>query len=230
MRSSKTPLSFDDDTNEILSHSLSLCRLSQNVFLIIKRVFQTLSDDVNTKRISRALAEHFFVLAFVLETRFKKCFIVRARIFARSIMMIFSFFWGKNSRCGLKKTLDTRGLSRSSRKKGLRKNEWCDLFLSLSFSLERARGGTLVKTLSRLARRKAVCCGRVYYVARRRKLSRWKEGVKTTRRRGKMRCENSFKNQQTTPRAKKRKRANTQEQKRVLLRGKKCEHKEYCRR
>ena len=121
------------------------------------------------------------------------------------MMMIFSFFLGKNSRCGLKKTLETRGLLRSSRKKGLcvRMNG------VISFSLERARerGGTLVKTLAS-KRRKAVCCGRVYYVARRRKLSRWKEGVKTTRRRGKMRCENSFKNQQTTPRAKKRKRAN----------------------
>ena len=97
MRSSKTPLSFDDDTNEILSHSLSLCRLSQNVFLIIKRVFQTLSDDVNTKRISRALAEHFFVLAFVLETRFKKCFSTRENFRALFSDDDLLFFLGQKS-------------------------------------------------------------------------------------------------------------------------------------
>ena len=121
--------------------SLTLLSLSQKVFLLIKRVFQTRGDDANTKRISRALVEHFFVFAFVLETRVESV-LVRARIFARCSMMIFSFFWGKNSRCGLKKTLETLwGLLRASRKKGLYmcENAWCDLFLSLSLSLSLER-------------------------------------------------------------------------------------------
>ncbi len=57
VRSSKTPLSFDDDTNEILSFSLSLC-LSQKVFLL-KRVFQTRGRRQQKENI--ALVEHFFV-------------------------------------------------------------------------------------------------------------------------------------------------------------------------
>jgi hypothetical protein len=71
--------------------------------------------------------------------------------------MIFSFFWGKNSRCGLKKTLETRGLLRSSRKKGLcvRMNGVISFSLSLSLERARERGGTLVKTLAS-KRRKAL--------------------------------------------------------------------------
>ena len=135
MRSSKTPLSFDDDTNEILSHSLSLCCLSQKVFLI-KRVFQTRGRRQQKENLSLSRGTLFRSL---LSRNARRSVLVRARIFARSVMMIFSFFWGKNSRCGLKKTLETRGLLRSSRKKGLCENEWCDLFLSLSLSGKSAR-------------------------------------------------------------------------------------------
>ena len=145
-------------------------------------------------------------------------------------MMIFSFFWGKNSRCGLKKTLETRGLLRSSRKKGLVKNEWCDLFLSLSLSLERARerGGTLVKTLAS-KRRKALLWSSVLRRASSEAFA-VERGCKNNASKGQNEMREFLQNPNKQHREQKKERKQTQEQKRVLLRGKKCEYKEYCRR
>jgi len=139
VRSSKTPLSFDDDTNEILSHSLSLCRLSQNVFWI-KRVFQTLSDDVNTKRLSLALSwKNTFSFAFVLETRFKKCLSTREnfRAFNNDDLL---FFLGQKQPVWVEKDArNSRAFAFKSQKRSV--YEWMvwSLSLSLSLSGKRAR-------------------------------------------------------------------------------------------
>jgi hypothetical protein len=106
-------------------------------------------------------------------------------------MIDLLFFLGQKQPVWVEKDArNSRAFAFKSQKRSIRMNGVISFSLSLSLWKESERGGTLVKTLAS-KRRKAVCCGRVYYVARRRKLSRWKEGVKTTRRRGKMRCENS---------------------------------------
>ena len=187
MRSSKTPLSFDDDTDEILSFSLSLLSLSKS---FLNKTLLPNARTTSTKRESLPLSWNTFSFAFVLETRLE-CFSTRENFRAFNDDLLF--FLGQKQPVWVEKdSRNSRAFAFKSQKRSMCENEWCDLFLSLSLSLERERerGGTLVKTLAS-KRRKAVCCGRVYYVARRRKLSRWKEGVKTTRRRGKMRCENS---------------------------------------
>ncbi len=58
VRSSKTPLSFDDDTNEILSFSLSLLSLSKS---FLNKTLLPNARTTSTKRESLALVEHFFV-------------------------------------------------------------------------------------------------------------------------------------------------------------------------
>ena len=200
MRSSKTPLSFDDDTNEILSHSLSLCCLSQKVFLI-KRFFQTRGRRQHKENLSRSRGTLFRSLLF--SKRAKKCFSTRENFRAFNDDDLLFFLGQKQPVWVEKDARNSRAFAFKSRKRSMRMNGV--ISFSLSLSLERERGGTLVKTLLASKRRKAVCCGRVYYVARRRKLSRWKEGVKTTRRRGKMRCENSFKTPTNNTESKKKK-------------------------
>lgn len=144
-------------------------------------------------------------------------------------MMIFSFFWGKNSRCGLKKTLETRGLLRSSRKKGLcvRMNGVISFSLSLSLERARERGGTLVKTLAS-KRRKALLWSSVRRASS--EAFAVERGCKNNASKGQNEMREFLQNPNKQHREQKKERKQTQEQKRVLLRGKKCEYKEYCRR
>ena len=150
MRSSKTPLSFDDDTDEILSHSLSRSVVSLKTFSSNKtRLPNAFGRRQHKENLSRALSWNTFSFAFVLETRFKKCLSTREnfRAFNNDDLL---FFLGQKQPVWVEK--DARNYSRAfafkSRKRSIRMNGV--ISFSLSLSLERARGGTLVKTQSRL--------------------------------------------------------------------------------
>lgn len=153
MRSSKTPLSFDDDTDEILSFSLSLLSLSKS---FLNKTLLPNARTTSTKRESLALSWNTFSFAFVLETRLE-CFSTREN-FRALFNDDLLFFLGQKQPVWVEKdSRNSRAFAFKSQKRSMCENEWCDLFLSLSLSLERARerGGTLVKTLAS-KRRKAL--------------------------------------------------------------------------
>jgi hypothetical protein len=83
-------------------------------------------------------------LFFLKRTKRARVLFMRARIFARSTtrrwfeeknVSLFSFFWCKNSRCWLKKTLDSirEGFCPWSRKKNTVRERMLSCSLSLSF-------------------------------------------------------------------------------------------------
>lgn len=221
MRSSKTPLSFDDDTDEILSHSLSLCCLSQKVFLI-KRFFQTRGRRQQKENLSLSRGTLFRSLLF--SKRAKKCFSTRENFRAFNDDDLLFFLGQKQPVWVEKDSRNSRAFAFKSQKRSVCENEWCDLFLSLSLSLERARerGGTLVKTLAS-KRRKALLWSSVrrasseaFAVERGCKNNASSKGQNEMR---------EFLKTNKQHREQKKERKQTQEQKRVLLRGKKCEYK-----
>ena len=121
MRSSKTPLSFDDDTDEILSHSLSLCRLSQKVFLI-KRVFQTRGRRQQKENLSLSRGTLFRSLLF--SKRAKKCFSTRENFRAFSDDDLLFFLGQKQPVWVEKDARNSRAFAFKSQKRSVCENEW----------------------------------------------------------------------------------------------------------
>jgi len=182
----------------------------------------------STQRESLALSWNTFSFAFVLETRLKKCFSTRENFRAFNDDDLLFFLGQKQPVWVEKDARNSRAFAFKSQKRSIRMSVVISFSLSLSLERARERGGTLVKTLAS-KRRKALLWSSVLRRASSEALA-VERGCKNNASKGQNEMREFLQNPNKQHREQKKERKQTQEQKRVLLRGKKCEYKEYCRR